>query len=133
TEQRTMRVPRAVIAVPALTALVAVAVGVTDIVADRRAEAAVVARSHGDVETAFARASSAVSLRPDELRLQLLKAETAREAERGVLVALHAVHGALAVSPRDPIVMARRLTLLVDRAEATLVPDHAFAARDAAV
>ncbi|MEO8693936.1 MAG: O-antigen ligase family protein [Acidimicrobiales bacterium] len=123
--------PRIVAAVPAIAAVIALASGVTDVVADRRAREAVVASSRGDFQEAFDHASSAAALRPDELRLHLLKAEAARTAERGIVVALDAVDNALSISPRDPIVVARRITLLVDRAEATLVPDHADEARAA--
>jgi O-antigen ligase/Flp pilus assembly protein TadD len=130
-EVRGWRVPRAAVAVSGAVALMALAAGVTDIVADRRAYDAVRARSRGEVEAAYARASSASSLRPDELRLHLLKAETAREADRGIIEALDAIGDALVVSPRDPIVVARHLTLLVDRAESTLVPAHAAEARAA--
>jgi Flp pilus assembly protein TadD len=132
-ELRYSTIPRSVAAVPAIAAVVALAAGVTDVIADRRAHDSVVAGSRGDGQLAFARASSAAGLRPDELRLHLLKAETARAADRGIVVALDAVDDALAVSPHDPIVVERRITLLVDRAEATLVPDHADEARAAVV
>ena len=132
-ELRYSTIPRSVAAVPAIAAVIALTSGVTDVVADRRAHDSVVAGSRGDVQVAFTRASSAAALRPDELRLHLLKAETARAADRGLVVALDAVDDALVVSPHDPIVVARRVTLLVDRAEATLVPDHADEARAAVV
>ena len=124
-ERRVWVISRSAVTIAAGAALVALAAGITDVVADRRAHRAVDARSRGDAEAAFVHASSAASLRPDELRLHLLKAETARAADRGIVVALDAIDDARAVSPLDPIVVTRRAALLVDRAEATLVPEHA--------
>jgi Flp pilus assembly protein TadD len=129
-ELRPLSPPRLIAGAPAAAAAFALVAGVTDVVADRWAHDAVVALSRGDVQQAYDRASDAASLRPDEVRLHLLEAETARRADRGTVEALAAVDDASAVSPHDPIVVERLLTLLVDRAEATLVPDHARTARD---
>jgi Flp pilus assembly protein TadD len=117
--------------VPAVAAVAALIAGITDVVADRRAYEATVALAHGDTERAYAKASDAAALRPDEIRLHLLEAETARRADRSTVEALDAIDDALDVSPRDPVVTVRHLSLLVERAAATLVPEHAQVASEA--
>lgn len=128
---RALAVPRALAAIPVAAAAIALIAGAFDVVADRRAYDATVALSRGEVQRAYAHASAAAARRPDEVRLHLLEAETARRADRGAVTALDAIDDALTVSPRDPIVLARHLALLVERAEATQVPDQATVARDA--
>jgi Flp pilus assembly protein TadD len=110
-------------------AVVALAAGFTDIVADHRARIAVDASGRGDFEAALVEAERAASLRPDIVRLHLLEAQVALDAGRGTVVALRAADAAHDVSPRDPIVRLRTLTLLVDRAEATLLGKDATEAR----
>jgi tetratricopeptide (TPR) repeat protein len=128
-ELRAVASRRIVALVAAAAAAFAFAVGVADVVADRRAREATLALARGDTERAHVLASDAAALRPDVVRLHLLKAETARAADRGALEALAAIDDARAVSSRDPIVTRRRLAVLVERAEATLVPAHALEAQ----
>ena len=120
--------------VPTVLAVLAVAgllAGVTDVVADHRAERAVDALARGDSRAAAAAADSAAGLRPDIVRLHLLAARTAVADEQGTLEGLRRVDDALAVSPRDPIARLQRVTLLVQRAEATQTAAHLAAARAA--
>ena len=100
-ERITGNVARPVAVIPAVAACLALAAGVTDVVADRRAHHAVDARARGDVEAALSYASSAASLRPDELRLHLLEAETAREAGRGIVRARRCRRCARGLAPRS--------------------------------
>jgi hypothetical protein len=130
-ETRVVPVPRFSAVVPAVAAAAALVAGVTDVVADRSAYDATVALARGDTERAYQKASDAAALRPDVIRLHLLEAETARRADRSTVEALGAIDDALAVSPHDPVVTVRHLTLLVDRAAATLVPEHALVASGA--
>jgi Flp pilus assembly protein TadD len=89
------------------------------------------AQAHGDLEAALVDAQRASSLRPDLVRVHLLEAQVALAAGRSTVDALRAVDDAHDVSPRDPIVRLRTLTLLVDRAEATSIASHAREARAA--
>jgi O-antigen ligase len=111
-------------------ALVALVAGVTDVVADRRAGDAIAALERGDHRAAAASAEGAVDLRPDIVRLHVLAATAIVADEQGLLAGIAELDAALDVSPGDPIVLRDRARLLVDRAEATLVPDHASAAED---
>ena len=80
--------------------------------------------SAGDHRGGRRPAEDAVDLRPDIVRLHVLAA-TARVADgQGLLAGIAELDAALDVSPGDPIVLLRRAGLLVDRAEATPVPDH---------
>jgi O-antigen ligase len=103
-------------------AVVALAAGALDVVADRYAQRAA---ATGDVTAA----ERAADLRPDEVRLHLLRAQTLLGAQRGTTAALAAVDDALTVSPEDPIALRQRAALLVDRARATGLPEHIDAAR----
>ena len=103
--------------------------GVTDLVADHRADRAVDALARGDQHAAGVAADSAADLRPDVIRLHLLAARAAVADEQGALAGLQRVDDALAVSPRDPITLLDRLLLLVQRAESTQTPAHIAEAR----
>lgn len=110
-------------------AVVAGLAGVTDVVADRRADRAVAALERGDTRSAVVAADAAADLRPDIVRLHLLAARAAVADAQGALGGLQRVDDALAVSPRDPIARRERLRLLVQRAESTLTRDHLQVAR----
>ena len=112
-------------------AVVGLVAGITDVVADHRAERAVAASARGDHRAAAVAADSAADLRPDIVRLHLLAAQAALAAEQGALAGLERVDDALAVSPRDPIALLQRLTLLVQRAESTQTERHLAEARTA--
>jgi putative inorganic carbon (HCO3(-)) transporter len=126
----TSRVPRAwtvgPVAVGALgvAAAVTLASGVTDVVADRRAEVATEALARGDFRAAARAATSAEGLRPDIVRLHLLAARATVADQQGLLTGLRHVNDALRVSPHDPIALLTRATLLVERAESTHTRAH---------
>jgi uncharacterized protein HemY len=105
--------------------------GITEVVADHRAERAAEALARGDGPAALAAADSAADLRPDIVRLHLLAARAAVADQRGALAGLERIDDALDWSPRDPIAQLQRLTLLVSRAESTLTAPHIAAARAA--
>ena len=107
-----------------LAAALALVSGVTDIVADRRAEVATQALARGDHRSAARAADAAARLRPDIVRLHLLAARTAVADDQGLFTALDHVDDALAVSPHDPIVLLARATDLVARAESTHTDAH---------
>jgi O-antigen ligase len=110
-------------------AIVAALAGVTDVVADHRAERAVEALHRGDTRAAATAADAAADLRPDEVRLHLLASRAAVADGRGAQAGLERVDDALRVSPRDPIARLEHTALLVQRAEATQTPEHLAAAR----
>jgi Flp pilus assembly protein TadD len=126
---RTLVLPRAAPALLALVAVVALAAGGLDLAADRHAHAAIDALRAGDTADAVDHARTAVDRRPDILRNHLLLAAALEADDRGIVVALAAVDDALDLSPGDPVAQRRRAELLVRRAAATLVPDHAADAR----
>jgi hypothetical protein len=105
--------------------------GVTDVIADHRAERAVDAMARGDGPAALAAADSAAHLRPDHLRLHLLAARAAVADQRGALAGLQRIQDGLDWSPHDPIALLQQLALLVGRAESTQTPPHIEAARAA--
>ena len=74
--------------------------GVTEIVADHRADDAVEALGRGDRRSAADAADAAADLRPDVVRLHLLAARTAVADDQGFQTALAHVDDALDVSPR---------------------------------
>jgi tetratricopeptide (TPR) repeat protein len=124
-------VPPVAVAAFAVIGAIALAAGIADVGADRAARDAVDALADGDTDRALDAATRATSLRPDELRLHLLEGRAAIADERGTLVALAAVDRALDRSPDDPIARLEQASLLVDRARATLVPEHIERARTA--
>jgi len=127
---RPIAVPRAVPIVLGVLAIVAVVAGVVDVAADRRAGTAVDALARGDHRAAASAAEEAVSLRPDTVRLRVLAATALVADDQGTLAGLRQLERALDVSPGDPIVLLHRALLLVERAEATHVPDHLARADD---
>jgi hypothetical protein len=122
--------PRLIPAVVGAAAMVALVLGVTEVVADRRAGEAADALARGDHSAAADAAGRAVDLRPDTVRLHVLAARTAVADDQGTLAGIRELDAALDVSPGDPIVLRERLRLLVARAAATLVPAHLTAAQD---
>jgi len=127
---RPQRVPPQMVAgVLGIGAVLALGAGVTDVIADRRAETASDALARGDARAAAVSAESAVALRPDEVRLHLLAAQALVADQQGIVAGLRAVEDALDVSPDDPIVLLAKARLLVARAGATAVPVHVDAAR----
>ena len=122
--QRSRPIPLPVLGVLALGALVAAVSGVTEILADHRADDAVEALGRGDHRSAADAADAAADLRPDVVRLHLLAARTAVADDQGFQTALSHVEDALDVSPEDPIVLLTRATYLVERAEATGTRSH---------
>jgi O-antigen ligase len=110
-------------------ATIALVAGGLDVAADRSARKAVDALASGATARAYDAAKDASARRPDEVRLHLLEAQAAIEDQRGSLVALEAVSRALDRSHDDPVARLERATLLVARAQATLVPDHIDHAR----
>ena len=127
---RPRRVPALATAALAVAAVVALATGVTDVVADRRAEGAVQALARGDHRAAATLGDAAERLRPDIVRLHLLAARTAVADDQGLFTGLTHVQDALTVSPQDPIVLLARATELVARAESTHTRAHIDAAYD---
>jgi hypothetical protein len=127
---RTVDVPRVVPIVVGALAVVALVAGIVDVTADRRAGTAVDALARGDHRAAASAAEAAVSLRPDTVRLRVLAATALVADDQGTLAGLRQLERALDVSPGDPIVLLHRARLLVERAEATHVPEHAARADD---
>jgi O-antigen ligase len=123
-------VPRVLVPVLGLAALVAVASGATEVVADRRAEVAAEALGRGDHAAAATAALDAERLRPDIVRLHLLAAHAVVADQRGFATGLEHVDDALRVSPRDPIALLDKATFLVARAEATGTDEHLDVARE---
>jgi hypothetical protein len=121
---RARPVAPAVVGALGLAAAVALASGVTDVVADRRAEGAAEALARGDHRAAAAAATSAEQLRPDIVRLHLLAARATVADDQGLLTGIRHVDDALDVSPHDPIALLTRATLLVARAESTRTDAH---------
>jgi O-antigen ligase/cytochrome c-type biogenesis protein CcmH/NrfG len=131
-DERMERVlPRVTVPAFASVAVLAAIAGGLDVAADRSAREAVDALAADDPSRAYAAAEHAAALRPDEVRLHLLVGRAAVADGRGTLTALDAVDVALDRSPDDPIARRERASLLVDRARATLVPDHIEEARRA--
>ncbi|QYG91651.1 O-antigen ligase family protein [Iamia sp. SCSIO 61187] len=112
--------------------VVALGAGALDVAADHRAEAAARALARGDGRAAADAADDAVGLRPDVVRLRLLAARAHVAAGDGIVAALAQVDAARRTSPGDPIVRRERVRLLVERAAATEVPEHARRAQEAA-
>ncbi|MEO7557232.1 MAG: O-antigen ligase family protein [Acidimicrobiales bacterium] len=121
----TRRVP----AVLGVVALIAAGAGVVDVLADHRAEDAVTALSRDDTASALRAATAASDLRPDELRLHLLRAQALLADQRGTTEALHAVKDGLARSPGDPIALRRHAELAVTLATNTHLPRDIAAAQ----
>ncbi len=109
--------------VAAALAVVALAAGALDLLADR---AAAVAVDAGRPETAHNAAATARRLRPDSIRYAFI-ATTVEPPD----AALDAIGAALAVSPHDPILLDRRAALLLDRYQAGNDPAHLAEAVDA--
>jgi O-antigen ligase len=130
--ERSERAAATVVA-PALGVVAAIALGagVLDVTADRAARDAVDALAIGDTGRAVDAAADATARRPDEVRLHLLESRALVADEQGTLRALQPVSRALDRSPDDPVARLTEASLLVDRARATLVPDHVARARDA--
>jgi hypothetical protein len=124
------RAPRALAVGLGVLAAAAAVAGATDVIADRRAGTAVDALAGGDHQAAAAAAERAVDLRPDIVRLHVLAASAYVADQQGIVAGIAELDAALDVSPGDPIVLLRRAGLLVDRAEATLVPGHRQTAHD---
>jgi hypothetical protein len=120
----TSRSGRPAMAAAAVVAVVAMAAGVTDVVADHRADDAADALARGDGRAAAAHAADAIAARGDVLRLHLLASQAALLDDQGSVAALREVDAALALSPGDPIALRSKATLLVARAAATGVPAH---------
>lgn len=100
----------------AAATVVAVA-GVLDLVADRRTAAAIELSEAGDTDGALAAADGARRLRPDSIRYGLVAAVVAGDGGRH-LDAIDRIDTALDRSPEDPILAARRATILLDGARA---------------
>lgn len=126
------KVPTAVLLVLGMAGVLASAVAVLGVVADRRAERAVEALAIGDGLGGARAARSAAELRPDVIRYRLLQARAQLAAGEGTVAALDTLAAAAEVSPGDPVVRLERVRTLVDRAAATAVPAHALEARRAA-
>jgi Flp pilus assembly protein TadD len=122
-----------IMVVPALAFVAAIALGAgaLDVAADRSAREAVDALAEGDTGRAVHAASDAARLRPDEVRLHLLESRALVADQQGTAAALQSVGHALDRSPDDPVARLAKASLLVDRARATLVPEHITRARDA--
>lgn len=122
-------IARPIPVVLALIAVVALAAGATDVIADRRAGHAADALAAGDADGAVTAARAATDLRADEVRLHLLLAQALLADEQGTGRALDAIDDALAISPLDPIARRHRARVLVQRAAATGLPADVAAAR----
>lgn len=114
-------VTSAVGAFAAIAAVVALAAGALDVVADRNARAMLEGNASG---------GSASDLRPDVIRYYLADV---RVFERSGMVnqALVSIEKALDRSPLDPIVRGEQARLLLSRAQATKTDEHIAAARRA--
>jgi predicted Zn-dependent protease len=64
------------------------------------------------------------------VRLRVLAATALVADDQGTVAGLRQLEHALDVSPGDPIVLLHRARLLVERAEATHVPEHLASADD---
>ena len=101
----------------AIAAFIGIA-GAADVVADRRAAAAVVALNQDDASAALGHADGAVALRPDSIRYHLLAARAADDGTAlGYSRAADSINAALVVSPLDPILRAERADLLLRSAQ----------------
>ncbi len=118
------RGPRPVIAAMAgVLAAVALAAGVLDVVADRRAK-----RTLATVANDRPARASVARLRPDQVRYRLIdaRAHAADGSSRGLTAAIADVDHTLRVSPRDPVARREKARLLL--ALARLHPERAAAA-----
>ena len=107
--------PRLVPVVAGAAAAAALAAGVLDVAADRRARAALAAVAR---QEPVGDPAAAARLRPDAVRYRLVaaRAEAAGTAPGGLGRALDHVERALDVSPRDPVARSERGRLLLARA-----------------
>ena len=107
----------------------AVATGVTDVVADGRAEVAVEALARGDHRAAATAADAAEGLDRTSCGCTSSPAGPRSRTTRGCSPASPTC-GRLRVSPEDPIALLARVTDLVARAESTHTRAHIVAAYD---
>ena len=123
----TVRLParRVLVGASGVLVVAAVALGVTDVAADRLA-----ARAAGGGQLALADARRAAELRPDVFRLHLLRAAAAEDTGTlaGVDEAITAVGAAARWTPDDPVVRRRDAEYRLRRAEITGRPDDVEAA-----
>ena len=121
-----LRVRRGVAAVAGALAVVALAAGVLDVIADQRAK-----RTLATVANDRPAHASVARLRPDQVRYRLIDAQAhaANGSSHGLAAAIADVDHALRVSPRDPVARREKGRLLL--AVARLHPERAAPANAA--
>ncbi len=127
------RIPRAVAAVPATMAIVALWFGSKEVLADRHTQRTLDALASQAPDRAVAEATKAVELRPDMLRVRiaLMRSITAPGTADSFRAGVEVLDGALDWSPRDPVIRRERAGLLTSLAQTTKTPSDQIAARHA--
>ncbi|HEX5671271.1 MAG TPA: O-antigen ligase family protein, partial [Acidimicrobiia bacterium] len=119
--EATIPVPRSRLMAGVLVVLLlaALVLGALELVADRRAAASYTLLAAGNYASALAAADGAAAVRPDSIRYWFIASDVAsRPGDDGVLGdGLVRIDRALAISPRDPILMTTRARLLLDIAQ----------------
>lgn len=130
-ELRAFRPPRLAGAVVGALGVLAAVAGTSDVLADRRARAALVALDSGRITVAEDHAEGAVALRPDVIRYRLAaaRAHAASATVEGDAEALDAYDAALKVSPADPVVRSEKGAFLLALAQRTVAPGDISQAR----
>jgi len=118
------RASRVVSRVCVVLSLAAASLGALEMIADRRAAESYRLVGVGDFTEAVVAADKAAALRPDSIRYWFIAADIAsRAGDAGALAdALARIERALDISPADPILVATRSRLLLDRAQVTASP-----------
>lgn len=112
-----------------VTVLIASA-GFADVVADHAVAQSIEAATDGDQSRAIHLANRATTLRPDQFTYHLWNAVL--QGQFGDFeLALSSIDRSLDRSPRDPVLLQRRASLLGDRADASSSPEHQTQALDA--
>jgi Flp pilus assembly protein TadD len=121
--EATIRLPRSplVAGAFAVLALAAATFGALELVADRRAANSYSLLASGNHAEAVDAADEAAAMRPDSIRYWFIASDVgSRPGDSDALgEGLVRIDRALAISPRDPILMATRARLLLDLAQAT--------------
>ena len=121
--EATIAVPRSRwLAAAFVTLLMAAAgLGALELVADRRAATSYTLLASGNHAGALVAADAATAVRPDSIRYWFIASDVASRPgdPEALSYGLVRIDRALAISPRDPILMTTRARLLLDRAQAT--------------
>jgi O-antigen ligase len=107
--------------IAAVLAIALLGLGLLDVRADQLAGQALTASVGGGDATALERADSAAALRPDSIRYPVVAGGVAAATGTpgGIETAVARIDKALDISPRDPILLIRRASYLLDLARNT--------------